>query len=193
MSFTRVAPTRCTPRATQILERFLSDIRQQNPPAGTRSYLRGRVNLPSAAGVECAHAPDMLRGEKSPHVRCTGGQDGRLLSYMYIYHWSVVEPRRRFLSRALANLPFWVWISRWLEAREKLPRFHRRALLDVSRHPTSEIPPTGCLPVANATPESREIGMAKCTLPTRITHMASGVLCSELSSQTIRENWRCIL
>lgn len=38
MSFTGVGPTRCTPTATRS-QRDSSDIRQENPPAGTGSYL----------------------------------------------------------------------------------------------------------------------------------------------------------
>lgn len=42
-----------------------SDIRQENPPVGTESYLCGRANLPSAARVKCAHAPARPRDEQS--------------------------------------------------------------------------------------------------------------------------------
>jgi hypothetical protein len=113
-----VGQTRCTPTAAQIPERFLSDIRQENPPAGTGSYLRGRGNLPSAASVKCAHASARRSDEESPHAPTTDMAGKAPLSYMYFHHWSVLGSRNPFPSRARwpakSTTLFGPRISRWM-------------------------------------------------------------------------------
>jgi hypothetical protein len=75
--------------------------------------------------------------------------------YSPLVSFRVTEPIAECLTSH-----FGVWSSRWLEADEKLPRFHRRALLNVSHHTASETPPTGCLPVAMRRRSPGKIGMA---------------------------------
>jgi hypothetical protein len=109
--------------------------------------LRGPGNLPSAASVKCAHAPARRTDEESPHAPTTDMAGQAPLSYMYFHHWSVLGSRNPFLAGHAGQLKstslFGLRISRWMEATEKLPRFHRRALqFGVSRHPASETHPT---------------------------------------------------
>lgn len=120
--------------------------------------MRGRANLPSAAGVECAHAPDRHLGREITPCRLQR-QTRWLVPIAHVYSplvsFRVTEPIAECLTSH-----FGVWSSRWLEADEKLPRFHRRALLNVSHHTASETPPTGCLPVAMRCRSPGKIGMA---------------------------------
>jgi hypothetical protein len=123
------------------------DMRQQNPPAGTRSYLCGRANLPSAAAREmrsCTRRSRPMRRQRQPWHH----------PLVYVFSPLVkLRVTKPITWPARINLPLLGCGPRWLEAAEKLPRFHTRALpLDVSRHhttehPASELPPTGCLPV----------------------------------------------
>lgn len=85
------------------------------------------------------HPP--YRREVAP---CADSGHAKQSSYMYLDDWPGREPPSPFLEQA-ASLGGG---SRWLEAGQKLPRFHRKALIfDVSSQVASELPSTGWLPV----------------------------------------------
>jgi hypothetical protein len=94
--------------------------------------------LPSAAGVKmrsCTRRTD----EKSPHAPTAA-----MPSKSRICICTIGQAASHFFEQA-ASLGGG---SRWLEAEQQLPRFHRKALIfDVSSQVASEIPSTGWLPV----------------------------------------------
>jgi hypothetical protein len=64
---------------------------------------------------------------------------------MYLHDWSGREPWSLFFFEQAASLGGG---SRWFEAGQQLPRFHRKALIfDVSSQVAIEIPSTSWLPV----------------------------------------------